>query len=217
MGDMMAMTDVFDDARVCRLLAGTDVDIAHALTLINNRLRNRLCGWLRKRFRRLRSDDLASAWADTLLGVLQAIRAGRFDANRPVLPWICRIAYARAVDRGRRAHCHQKTLENYGQMLRETGIQRHEMAIGPDEQHEVVGLVHEAIAMLPTRQQLVLQVFVEHYPESRAMEVLRDEVGARTGRVETLAAVKRALQEARATVRTFLRRKGYSIGQRGDA
>jgi hypothetical protein len=71
--------------------------------------------------------------------------------------------------------------------------------------------------MLPTRQQMALQVFVEHFPESQAMEVLRDEVGRRSGRVETLAAVKRALQEARATVRIFLRRKGYSIGKRGDA
>jgi hypothetical protein len=137
---MMEMTDVFDDAHVCRLLAGTEVDIAHALTLIDHRLRNRIRGWLRQRFRLLHPDDLAGAWADTLLGVLHAVRAGRFDASRPVLPWICQIAYARAVDHARRAHCHQQALENFGQTLREAGIRRHGVAVGPNEQHEVVEL-----------------------------------------------------------------------------
>ncbi len=213
----MEITQVFDDERVRRLLVGSDADMAYALTLIDRHLRNRLCGWLRKHFGALDPEELANAWADTLLSVLQAVRAGRFDAGRPLLPWLCQIAHARAVDQARRARCRHELLATLGQAARAAGVSRHGMAAGPEEQHEIMHLIHEAIETLPARQQRVLQVFVDHYPESRNMEWLRAEVGRQSGRVETLASVKRALQEARAKVGSFLRRKGYTVGEGGDA
>ena len=58
---------------------------------------------------------------------------------------------------------------------------------------------------------------MDNYPETKDMEVLRQEVSRMTGREETLVSIKRALQEGRNKVRQLLERKGYTIGKRGDA
>jgi fructose-1,6-bisphosphatase len=58
------------------------------------------------------------------------------------------------------------------------------------------------------------------HAETASMEYLRREVSQETGKEETLAAVKRALQEARTKVREYLRRKGlpqiYGVADERD-
>jgi hypothetical protein len=80
-----------------------------------------------------------------------------------------------------------------------------------------MGLIRDAVSALPRKQRVVLQAFLDHYPETKDMEVLRQEVSRMTGVEETLAAVKRALQEGRNKVRQLLEKKGYTFGKRGDA
>jgi DNA-directed RNA polymerase specialized sigma24 family protein len=209
-------TTPFAEEDVRGLLAGTDEQIAEALALIDRHLRRRLCGWLRRRFPGLPADDLANAWAETLVGAWQAARARRFDPGRPLLPWLCHIANARAVDHTRRAASRAEALAAVGAALRASQAGRRWQLLGAGEREEVLGLIRAAIEDLPGQQRRVLEVFVAHYPETRSRAAMLREVSRVTGRAETLAAVKRALQEGRRKVRAFLRGKGYAIELRGN-
>lgn len=211
--ELMQSAHYFDDADIRRMLMGNDGDLAQAIGLIDRQLRDNLCGWLRKRCPMLDADALANVWSEMVLCVLKTIRAGRFDATRPLLPWLCRILYARAVDDARRQRSREEMLVRLAHALRQRGRSR--MVAAVEDRREVVQLIEEAIATVPPQQRRVLQAFVDHYPASGAMERLRELVSRVTGRVETLASVKRALQEARVKVRRFLWRKGYCLGENG--
>jgi DNA-directed RNA polymerase specialized sigma24 family protein len=209
-------TTPFPEQHVRGLLVGTDEEIGEALGLIDRHLRSRVCGWLRRRFPGLAPDDLASAWAETLVGIWEAARDRRFDPGRPLLPWLCHIAHARAVDHTRRATTRAEALAAVAVALRSSQAGQRWQLLDEAERAEVLQLIRDAIAQLPAQQQRVLDVFVAHYPETRSMKVLQREVSRVTGRAETLAAVKRALQEGRRKVRAFLRTKGYAIEHRGN-
>jgi DNA-directed RNA polymerase specialized sigma24 family protein len=206
----------FPEEDVRGLLAGTDEEIGRALALIDRHLRRRLCGWLRRRFPGLASDDLANAWAETLVGAWEAARARRFDPGRPLVPWLCHIANARAVDYTRRATTRAEALAAVAVALRASQAGRQWQLLGEGERAEVLQLIRAAIDQLPDQQRRVLDVFVAHYPETRSMTALQREVSRMSGRAETLAAVKRALQEGRRKVRAFLRTKGYAVEKRGN-
>jgi DNA-directed RNA polymerase specialized sigma24 family protein len=206
-------TKSFDQEQVGRLLAGAAQDISRALELVDEHLRGPLHGWLRKHFPGLTDDDLASAWADTLVALLKAARTGRYDPGRPLVPWLCKVAHDRGVDYTRRATCATGAAAAAAYDLGRLLDNRHWTGLTPAERHEVVRLIHEAIDALPEVQQMVMRVFVYHYPESADLRALRRAVALTTSRVPPPAAVKRALQKGRAKVRAFLRRRGYSLGE----
>ena len=52
-----------------------------------------------------------------------------------------------------------------------------------------------------------MQVFADYYPDTAIMDALRRLVSAETGEEETLASVKRALQEARRKAQEYIRVK----------
>jgi RNA polymerase sigma factor (sigma-70 family) len=203
----------FDEPEVRTNLAGSEEDIGKALTSIHEHLRHRLCGWIRKRFPGLSPEDLASTWSDTLACVLEATKRGRFDSSRPLIPWLCQILTARAIDHTRRRAARQEVLIAVGHVLRSTRLGRFWQTLRAVKRNELMQLVRDALETLPAQQQRVFQIYLEHYPESRSMELLQREVSRATGCMETLAAVKRALQEGREKVRTFLRRGGYTLGE----
>jgi DNA-directed RNA polymerase specialized sigma24 family protein len=186
------------------------------LVLIHQHLQNRIVGWLRRRFPGMAPDDLADAWGETLVAVLMLARERRFDGDRPLMPLLCKIAYARATDHTRRRTTRDDALAAVGEMLRGTQAGRRWQRLDPAERNEVMALIRDAIATLPGKQREVFQAFINGYPETRSREVLREKVSEATGREETLVSVKRALQEGRAKVGEFLRRKGYDFERRGD-
>ncbi len=206
----------FDDEEIRLLLIGTEEEIGRGLGLIDCHLRHGLCGWLRKQFPGIRPQDLADLWGETLLGVLKAVREGRFDGNRPLLPWLCQIARARAIDHLRRRTTQEQALAAVGETLKGTRTGQAWGDWSAVERREALALIQDAIATLSGRQRLVMQVFVDCYPASARMETLRQEVSRATGQVQTLASVKRALQEARAKARELLQHKGYDFGKRGN-
>jgi DNA-directed RNA polymerase specialized sigma24 family protein len=203
-------THDFDEEQVRRLLTGGPAQIEQAVALIDLHLRNRFCASLRKRFPGMAPDDLADAWADTLLGVFLAARDRRFDGQRPLLPWLWTIASRQAIDHTRRATSREQLRAAVAEALRQTQTGRRWRSWSEAERNEVMRLIREAFTLLSYRQQVVFHVFVYHYPESGRMEVLRREVSELTKGPETVAGVKRALQECRQKVRAFLRAKGYT-------
>jgi hypothetical protein len=182
------------------------------LELVDKHLRSRLCGWLHLVCPWLGWHDRARAWADTLVSALRAARAGRFDPRRPLLPWLHEIAYRRAVDQSRRQGRHARALRAAAYDLGRRHDGRLRAGLPPAERCELRQVLDEAVGALPGNQQAVVRVFLDDYPESADLDVLRRALTKAGGPVPTRAGTKRALQEGRAKVRPFLRKKGYVVG-----
>lgn len=206
----MAPPSDFDEEGVRILLLGDAPDIERALDSIQRHLRDYIGGWIRRKFPGLPAADLADVWGDTLCGVFEAVREGRFDGDRSLIPWVRQIAYRRAVDRTRRNECRGDALVAVGERLRATQAGLAWQGLSVAERNEVAAQICAAIATLPGRQRQVLQAFVDWYPETdRNNEFLRKKVSEEVGQELTLVQVKRALQEGRERVRNILGRKGY--------
>ena len=209
----MKSTNIFDEERIRSLLCGGDREVAEALTQIVCHLRTSLCGWLRRNFPGLTPEDLADTWQETLLSVITAVRSGRFDARRPLIPWLCTIAYRRATDVTRRRSSARDALAAVGRAIAGTSTGQRWKELDAQERTEALELTLEHIETLPNLQRLVLRTFSDHYPESRDMNVLRDLVSRTRGEQATLASVKRALQEGRRKLREFLQRNGHGLNK----
>ncbi len=207
----MKATNVFDEERVKKLLQGEYRDVAQALGQIVHHLRDGLCGWLRRQFPGLSPEDLADTWQETLVSVLTAVRKGRFDANRPLIPWLCTIAYRRATDVTRRKSTTGEALAAVGRQIAATSTGRRWKSLSAEARSEALELTLEHIESLPTMQRIVLRTFSDHYPETANMETLRVMVSQVRGQEATLASVKRALQEGRRKLQEFLERNGYRL------
>lgn len=201
-------TPTFDDTEARLLVEQGDVE--QAMRLVHDGMRRSVCLWLHRCFPTLTTEDLADAWGATLYGILRSIQTGRYDTRRPLVSWVCRIAYNRAAESVRRAATRKKTQGAATAALQRSRSSRPWINLDGIERAEVIELVRAAIALLPEKQQVVLQVLVDHYPESGHLEVLQREVSLVTGHPETMASIKRALQEGRVKVRAHLRKRGYA-------
>jgi DNA-directed RNA polymerase specialized sigma24 family protein len=198
----------FDEPAVRLLLAGGAKGVGEGVALIERHLGAPMCRWIGRRFPGLSAEDVADAWAETLLRVLRAARAGRFRPQRPLLPWLRRIAQARAVDLVRRRASCESALAALRQGFGRAECRRDPLPAAA-EARDALALARAAIATLPRRQRLVVQAFFDHYPESSRLAALCREVSRRSGASESRAAVKRALREGLCKLRAFLLERGY--------
>jgi RNA polymerase sigma factor (sigma-70 family) len=210
-------TSVFDEEETKLLLLGDADEVGKGLDLIHQHLKKRVCWRVRHFLPGLKPEDLTDCWQETLTAVFEAASEGRFDADRALGPYLVSIAYRKGIDLLRRLTTRDQALTAVGESLRATKSGRQWQGLSGPERNEAMGLIRDAVSALPRKQRVVLQAFLDHYPETKDMEVLRKEVSRMTGVEETLAAVKRALQEGRNKVRQLLERKGYTFGKRGDA
>ncbi len=203
----------FDEEYVRLLLDGSGDEVREGIGLIHQHLRFGICGWLRERFPSLQPEELEDVWGEVIVGILQA---GNFNPEKPLLPWLCTIARNCAIDCLRRQASGDRLVDAVGGFLRNTQVGGTWNKLDPLERREVMELIRKAISQLPTRQKLVMDVFVGDFPETASMLELQRRVSERTGKPETLAAVKRALQEARAKVRKSLGDNDYNFGKQGE-
>jgi DNA-directed RNA polymerase specialized sigma24 family protein len=193
----MELIQAFEDKEVRDLLLGGEADLETDFALVDTHLRKRFVKGARDRLPGLRPEDLADAWQETLKDLLKAVKSGRFDPDRELVPWLWTSYIRQAFDsvRGR---------ESYESMVQRVRM-HHPGAAVPDifaehageERQLLMARVRQAMGTLPLRQRTVLQVFVDHFPVSQDKEVLRDRVSRVTGHQETPTAVRRALEEAR--------------------
>ena len=210
-------TSVFDEEETKLLLLGDADEMEKGLDLIHQHLKKRVCWRVRHYLPGLKPEDLADCWQETLTAVFKAAREGRFDPDRAMGPYLVTIAQRKGIDLLRRQTTRDEALTAVGESLRATESGRQWQGLSGPERNEAMGLIRDAVSALPQKQRVVFQAFLDHYPETKDMEVLRQEVSRMTGVEETLVAVKRALQEGRNKVRQLLERKGYTFGKRGDA
>jgi DNA-directed RNA polymerase specialized sigma24 family protein len=202
----------FDDQEARRLLRGSAAEIGQGLTLIDRELHARCCAALRKRFPWLGAEDVTDVWQETLLRVLEAARSPDFDWEPPLLPWLWTVAHDLAVDLSRRQAAWQAAVAAVGEALRASQTGTNWKLLSEAERHEIMQEVAAADGTLSARQRLVYLLFVEGYPATGDMEVLRKAVSRATGEEESLGSVKRVLQEARRKVQKPLRARGYGLG-----
>jgi DNA-directed RNA polymerase specialized sigma24 family protein len=207
--------------QISLLLQSDGQGVRRALALADEHFRRPVAAVVRKSFPELPSEDLVDVCREAFLELCQSALDGRVDAQKSVFPLLCTMALRRATDLWRhRAVEHRALSEVLGPIaraLRGTGTGRRWQALDATDRKEVMQLIRTAIARLPPRQKLVMDAYVQGYPDTENMEALRQQVTGATGCEETVAAVKRALQEARQKVRAFLRDKGYDFGEGGQA
>lgn len=207
------MSQPFDEEHVRLLLDGSPDEVKDGITLIHLHLRRGILGYVRKKYPGLTSEDLEDVWAEVIKGILQN---KNFDLDKPLIPWLCMIAYRRAADRVRRQDARDRLVDAVASSLSNTREGDSWGRLDACERRELMELIHKAISRLPFRQKLIMEVFVNDFPDTTSMPELQRLVSERSRKPETSAAVKRALQEGRAKVREFLGDKGYNFGKQGE-
>lgn len=198
-----------DDGITALLTSDDDKKYSEGVRQLDEQYRLRICGCVGRRFPSLSEDDLLDGWADTLLAVHRAVREGRFRADLPLEPWLRRIAMNRAIDIMRH-NCRCATImEAVEDVLRNTRFGKD--SLEPAECCELHRLIRSAIASLPPKQRIVLQCFVDGYPDTRRLQSLQADVSDAMGEHVTRKSVERALSEGRKKVSEVLRCKGYAI------
>jgi DNA-directed RNA polymerase specialized sigma24 family protein len=162
----------------------------------------------------LPAEDFQDLWQDTIRDLALRVRGGGLRRDGSLFSLVCTIA-KRLAARHVRRRAKRQTVPLIDE-LEDTRDRRRWADLGPLERAEVLELMQAAIPTLPSKAGTVIEIFIRHFPESASMERLRQMVSAVTGREETLAAVKRGLQDAREGLRNHLRRKGYDFRTGGD-
>jgi DNA-directed RNA polymerase specialized sigma24 family protein len=164
-------------------------------------------------------DTVLEIYQETLIGVHQCASQPGFNPDHP-MKIVRRVARCRAIDQRRRCGHRPNTNEDailgvVAADLRgsDLGLQWR-LHMGPAERNEFWRMLPEIIAILPPRQRLVAECFVNHYEEFRERDVakpLADAVSAVTGKTESVAAVMSAWRFARERIAEELCLRGYTF------
>lgn len=206
----METTEVFDPEEVGLLLIGADEELDRGLDKIDRSMGPPVCGWLRKKFWGLLSpEDLKDIWQDTLIAIFTAVKAGEFDPDGKLEPYVWTIAKNRAISRVRRLGTEKEAHDDIARGLRNARLGEWAARLTPAERSEFNRLISEAVRSLPDKQRLTLAIWAFNLPASKDMKTLIALVSEATGEPETRASVVGALREARKRVRPFLMERGY--------
>ena len=213
----MAEEDGFDEdaeVEIKLLLLGKTDEVVEGFNRIDRILRKKVACWVRHRRPALHPQDLADVWQETLIDLHKMVVKEQFDADGSLTSLLCTIAERRAIDlirkNGNTVTLDEEALAAVAASLRGTEIGMRWRALDRLERKEVLDSLGVWIRELPAKQRLVMQVFRDGYPETKKMKTLREQVSAASGEEETLASVKRALQEARKKLNEFLDRMEQS-------
>jgi DNA-directed RNA polymerase specialized sigma24 family protein len=162
----------------------------------------------------LSKEDFWDLWHETMHQLAVRIRNGGLRREGSLFSLVTMIAKRLAA-----RHVHQCTTRRTAPLfdeLEDTRDGRGWADLNQFEREELLELAQRIIPTLSPKIRTVIQVFIRHFPETESMERLRERVSEVTGREETLAAVKRALQDAREGLRSHMQRKGYDFRTGGD-
>jgi DNA-directed RNA polymerase specialized sigma24 family protein len=162
----------------------------------------------------LPAEDFCDLWHETIRQLALRVQGGGLRRDGSLFALVCMIAKRLAARHVRRCAT-RRTVPLFDE-LEDTRDRRRWADLSPLERAEVLELLQAAIPELPPKAGTVIQVFIHNFPESEVMERLREMVSLVTGREETLAAVKRGLQDAREGLRNHLQRRGYDFRTGGD-
>src|ERR1043165_8723423 len=205
----MNTTPGFDAETVQLMLAsGDSAQINDALQQIDTHLQRPLCGGLREVGLPVSAHDLPIVWSETLTAIWKAVQAGTVDLDQKLAPWIFTILKRRAIDCLRAKSSRKSNADEHAEFEMREAVRRQEPAWTDAEFEESVQVAVGSFDELPPRQRVVMKVYHSGRPATEEMKILCEEVSKVTGRVETVVAVTRALQEARLTIKESLTKRG---------
>ena len=168
---------------------------------------------------RLNEHELADAFQDTMMEVLEKVRSDDFDRQRP-LRMVFRIAKCRAIDHARRKlglrrKAKQRELTDMIiQDLSGSDLGLDWKYVAREEQERFNAVLPEIIDGLPERQKAAANAFLLCYEEIRPNDrykPLADAMSVITGQRETVDAVKSAFRHALDGIRNELKRQGFDF------
>lgn len=205
-----------DADEVSILLIGTEEEQNDAIRLIDKYLRFVISGIIRNVAIYLKSEEVQEVYQEVLLGLWRAARDGRYDADRPLLPFVFTIARCRAIDRIRRKSLRKRKIGNelvldaIAGALADTKVgEAWGNIVSKNDGPRMMATIRKAIIRMPERQRQVASVMIDLYPEEPSLQEIREEVCQRTGEDLTVLAIKSARREARKKIREELVRAGY--------
>lgn len=209
----------FDETEIAVLLIEGGDQRTEGLRKLDNEYRMRVGAYLRTKFPGMRPEDIAECYSDVLIQFIEALKTydreggnSSFDLDKPILPYLLKIAYRRGVDRLRKAERHQEFLQTVGIALRDSGLGQHWKELKPSERQEIRNEACKAISKLPPKERLVWSIFLDCFLETGerpSEQHLHELVCERDGPGHTFVSVKRALNNGRASVRHHLEAKGF--------
>jgi DNA-directed RNA polymerase specialized sigma24 family protein len=209
-----------DEEEVSILLIGNEEEQNEAIRSIDRHLRRPIADVIRKAAPSLRAEELRDAYQDVILAIIQAVREQRYDADRPLLPFIFTLARFKAIDRVRRKSRktgNEQVLDAIAETLADTKVgEAWRNVASKHDGRKMMEAIANAICRMPERQRLVASVVMDLFPETPTLQQIQEEVHQGTGEQLTVVAIKSAWREARKKIREQLVREGYTERDYGD-
>jgi DNA-directed RNA polymerase specialized sigma24 family protein len=215
----LKQSNTFDETEIALLLIEGGSQRAEGLRRLDKEYRVRVGAYLRARFPGMRPEDIAECYSDVLIQVIEALGAydrdaaeSSFNPDKPLLPYLLKIAFRRGIDRLRKAKRHEEFIQAVGSALSETDLGRHWKGLTLPERQEIRAEACKAIAKLPPKERLVWGIFLDRFMETGerpSEQELHALVCEKAGPEHTFVSVKRALNNGRVAVRRHLEAKGY--------
>lgn len=203
-----------DPEEISILLIGNADEQKRAISLIDKHLRNAIIYKIREAAIGLASHELPDVYQEVLMNVWNAARKGRYDPDKPLLPFLFLLAQRRAYDRVRknttRKNVEKELLDEVAENLKDTKVgEAWRIVAEKNEGRRILEIMRRTVSTMPKRQRQVASVVVELFPDVPSPQEIRAEIYERTGEQITVVAAKRARQEARAKIREVLIDAGY--------
>lgn len=185
------------------------------LILVGDRYPKLVVAYVRKMMPCLTWQDLSEAVQAMYADVVADVRAGKFKPTGDLVPFLAAIVANKARDLRRRQIVREAV--SFDEVVASLYDGSRDSTLdGPLEEREFRQLLDTAIALLPPKQRQAMESYVTHFPDSKSMNFLRQEVEKASGEDTTVEAVKRNLAVARQKVSEYLQTQGYVIGAGGE-
>lgn len=208
--------------RIRALLRGDPAEVAAGVNWVDRMYRRQACGLLRRHFPELAAADLPEIWK-RVLSRLQTAADDGWPAQpfAPLSGIVWNLAVGIAQDWLRAQPGWSRLEAALSQFDSDGALPRQWKMMTAVQRTEVLDMISQAVAGLPTPIQLVWRLYAAHYPKATdaalLTEILNDlqdgpsdsdlRCRARWSREE----VEHALALGRQEVREHLKRKGYEL------
>lgn len=204
------------------LLIGDADERKQAISLIHDHLRRAIVHTIRQVGLSLTTSDVLDVYQEVLLCVHKIAAEGRYDPDKPLLPFLLTLARRRVCDRIRKSEGDRKNQEalvrEISQNLADTEVGAAWKTVAARHDGEnMLNLIRQAIIKMPSRQRQVAEVMIENCSESLTLHEICEQVQRKTGEMITTVAAKSARQEVRDKIRELLERKGYMRSTTDDS
>jgi RNA polymerase sigma factor (sigma-70 family) len=197
-----------DDLKL--LLGGKPEEQEQGLEALYETYSKPLWSFVLRRFPGLTHEDVGEIVNDTFISTWQRIEDKSFDLNRPLRSFLFNVVRNKAIDRLRQYKARvditiEADITEVADRIQgtEAGMQWR-MASARDMILTIQHAFLIFLRTLPDVQRTVAQIMADKFPEEMGQEETANEILARTGKLPTVASIKRARAEIRRKFKEYL-------------